>query len=83
MFDIFIDGDKSNKLLYCFFCGKSQYEVCKFIVGFLVYICDECVELCNDIIREEIKDIVLKYNVFDKLFVLKEICNYLDDYVIG
>lgn len=49
-------GDDNGKLFYCLFCGKSQYEVCKFIVGFLVFICDECVDLCNDIICEEIQE---------------------------
>lgn len=47
--------DGSGKLLYCSFCGKSQHEVRKLIAGPSVYICDECVDLCNDIIREEIK----------------------------
>ncbi len=46
--------DRSGKLLYCSFCGKSQHEVRKLIAGPSVYICDECVDLCNDIIREEI-----------------------------
>ncbi|MEC8229744.1 MAG: ClpX C4-type zinc finger protein, partial [Pseudomonadota bacterium] len=50
-------SDSDNKLLYCSFCGKSQHEVRKLIAGPSVFICDECVELCNDIIREEIKDI--------------------------
>ena len=48
--------DGSGKLLYCSFCGKSQHEVRKLIAGPSVYICDECVDLCNDIIREEIKE---------------------------
>ena len=48
-------GD-SNKILYCSFCGKSQHEVRKLIAGPSVYICDECVELCNDIIREELEE---------------------------
>ena len=47
-------GDDSGKLLYCSFCGKSQHEVRKLIAGPSVFICDECVELCNDIIREEV-----------------------------
>ena len=55
------DGDHS-KLLYCSFCGKSQHEVRKLIAGPSVYICDECVDLCNDIIREEIRRIT-SYNV--------------------
>lgn len=50
--------DGSGKLLYCSFCGKSQHEVKKLIAGPSVYICDECVDLCNDIIREEIKDLI-------------------------
>lgn len=50
------NGD-GGKLLYCSFCGKSQHEVRKLIAGPSVYVCDECVELCNDIIREEIKEI--------------------------
>ena len=73
MSDTPTDGDKSNKLLYCSFCGKSQHEVRKLIAGPSVYICDECVELCNDIIREEIKDIAPKHNASDKLPVPKEI----------
>ncbi|BBN81024.1 ATP-dependent Clp protease ATP-binding subunit ClpX [Pseudoalteromonas sp. A25] len=83
MSDTPTDGDKSNKLLYCSFCGKSQHEVRKLIAGPSVYICDECVELCNDIIREEIKDIAPKHDAGDKLPVPKEIRNHLDDYVIG
>ena len=54
------NGDGDNKLLYCSFCGKSQHEVRKLIAGPSVFICDECVELCNDIIREEIKEIAPK-----------------------
>lgn len=76
------DGDKSTKLLYCSFCGKSQHEVRKLIAGPQVYICDECVDLCNDIIREEIKDISPKRDA-NKLPTPKEIRNHLDDYVIG
>ncbi|WP_432453801.1 MULTISPECIES: ATP-dependent protease ATP-binding subunit ClpX [unclassified Agarivorans] len=75
------DGD-SSKLLYCSFCGKSQHEVRKLIAGPSVYICDECVELCNDIIREEIKEISPKKEG-DSLPVPKEIRAHLDDYVIG
>ncbi|MEO2266213.1 ATP-dependent protease ATP-binding subunit ClpX [Pseudoalteromonas pernae] len=77
------DGEKTSKLLYCSFCGKSQHEVRKLIAGPSVYICDECVDLCNDIIREEIKDIAPKANASDKLPVPKEIRSHLDDYVIG
>ena len=49
-------GDDSGKLLYCSFCGKSQHEVRKLIAGPSVFICDECVDLCNDIIREEVQE---------------------------
>ena len=49
-------NDEDGKLLYCSFCGKSQHEVRKLIAGPSVFICDECVELCNDIIREELED---------------------------
>jgi ATP-dependent Clp protease ATP-binding subunit ClpX len=74
------DGD--NKLLYCSFCGKSQHEVRKLIAGPSVFICDECVELCNDIIREEIKEISPKKKQ-DALPKPKEIHAHLDEYVIG
>lgn len=74
------DGD--NKLLYCSFCGKSQHEVRKLIAGPSVFICDECVELCNDIIREEVKDISPKKKQ-DELPKPKEIHTHLDEYVIG
>jgi len=50
------NGDDSGKLLYCSFCGKSQHEVRKLIAGPSVFICDECVELCNDIIREDVSE---------------------------
>jgi len=75
-------GDGENKLLYCSFCGKSQHEVRKLIAGPSVFICDECVELCNDIIREEIKEISpkKKENALPKP---TEIHHHLDDYVIG
>jgi len=75
------NGD-STKLLYCSFCGKSQHEVRKLIAGPSVYVCDECVELCNDIIREEIKEISPKRDE-DKLPTPHELRNHLDDYVIG
>lgn len=75
------EGDGS-KLLYCSFCGKSQHEVRKLIAGPSVYICDECVELCEDIIREEIKDISPKREG-DALPTPHEIRAHLDDYVIG
>lgn len=74
------EGD--NKLLYCSFCGKSQHEVRKLIAGPSVFICDECVELCNDIIREEIKEISPKQKA-DALPTPSEIHKHLDDYVIG
>ncbi|MFW8592374.1 ATP-dependent protease ATP-binding subunit ClpX [Glaciecola sp. 2405UD65-10] len=74
------DGD--NKLLYCSFCGKSQHEVRKLIAGPSVFICDECVELCNDIIREEIKEISPKQKA-DALPTPSKIHAHLDDYVIG
>jgi len=54
--DIKTKDQESSKLLYCSFCGKSQHEVRKLIAGPSVFICDECVELCNDIIREEMQD---------------------------
>ncbi|AZQ09928.1 MULTISPECIES: ATP-dependent protease ATP-binding subunit ClpX [Shewanella] len=74
-------GD-GGKLLYCSFCGKSQHEVRKLIAGPSVYVCDECVELCNDIIREEIKEISPKRD-HDKLPTPHELRAHLDDYVIG
>lgn len=67
--------------LYCSFCGKSQHEVRKLIAGPTVYICDECVELCMDIIREETKSTGLKTT--EGIPTPKEICAVLDDYVIG
>ena len=72
----------SGKLLYCSFCGKSQHEVRKLIAGPSVYICDECVDLCNDIIREEIKDVLPKKES-ESLPTPREIREHLDDYVIG
>ncbi len=73
-------GDSKNTL-YCSFCGKSQHEVRKLIAGPTVFICDECVELCMDIIREETKTAGLKSS--DGVPAPKEICEVLDDYVIG
>ncbi|TDL79711.1 ATP-dependent Clp protease ATP-binding subunit ClpX [Palleronia sediminis] len=73
-------GDSKNTL-YCSFCGKSQHEVRKLIAGPTVFICDECVELCMDIIREETKSTGLKSS--DGVPTPKEICDVLDDYVIG
>jgi ATP-dependent Clp protease ATP-binding subunit ClpX len=75
-------SEKNNKnILYCSFCGKSQHEVRKLIAGPTVFICDECVELCMDIIREENKSSLVKHQ--DGVPSPKEICNVLDDYVIG
>ncbi len=74
--------NSSEKLLYCSFCGKSQHEVRKLIAGPSVYICDECVDLCNDIIREEIKEISPKGKK-DALPKPHEIHQHLNDYVIG
>ena len=72
----------SNKnILYCSFCGKSQHEVRKLIAGPTVFICDECVELCMDIIKEESKDTFVKHQ--DGLPSPQDICSVLDDYVIG
>ena len=74
--------EKNNKnVLYCSFCGKSQHEVRKLIAGPTVFICDECVELCMDIIKEENKDSFL--NNQEGVPAPQEICKVLDDYVIG
>jgi len=74
--------NKNNKnILYCSFCGKSQHEVRKLIAGPTVFICDECVELCMDIIKEENKDTLVKHQ--EGVPSPKEICAVLDDYVIG
>jgi ATP-dependent Clp protease ATP-binding subunit ClpX len=74
--------EKNNKnILYCSFCGKSQHEVRKLIAGPTVFICDECVELCMDIIKEENKSSLVKHQ--DGVPSPKEICNVLDEYVIG
>jgi ATP-dependent Clp protease ATP-binding subunit ClpX len=75
-------GDKNGKLLYCSFCGKSQHEVRKLIAGPSVFICDECVDLCNDIIREEIQESPSE-GAGDKLPKPHEISAILDQYVIG
>lgn len=75
-------GSGSSKLLYCSFCGKSQSEVRKLIAGPSVFICDECVELCNDIIREEVEE-KQSPSVSTKLPTPKEINRILDQYVIG
>lgn len=75
------DGQDSKNTLYCSFCGKSQHEVRKLIAGPTVFICDECVELCLDIIREESKTSLVKDG--DGIPNPKDICKVLDDYVIG
>ncbi len=80
--DSYDKGDDNGKLLYCSFCGKSQHEVRKLIAGPSVFVCDECVDLCNDIIREEVQG---KESDADqrKLPIPEEIKNTLDQYVIG
>ena len=75
-------GDDGGKLLYCSFCGKSQHEVRKLIAGPSVFICDECVDLCNDIIREEVQENSNSAQQ-DHLPVPQEIKSILDEYVIG
>ncbi len=75
-------GDGDGKLLYCSFCGKSQNEVRKLIAGPSVYVCDECVDLCNDIIRDELSDNEMESDQ-DRLPKPKELKNELDNYVIG
>ncbi|MGN6690399.1 MAG: ATP-dependent Clp protease ATP-binding subunit ClpX [Sphingopyxis sp.] len=77
-----LSGSDSKSTLYCSFCGKSQHEVRKLIAGPTVFICDECVELCNDIIREEIKGGVAARKDGAVPTPL-EICQHLDAYVIG
>ncbi|MDE0521528.1 MAG: ATP-dependent Clp protease ATP-binding subunit ClpX [Boseongicola sp.] len=75
------NSGSGKNTLYCSFCGKSQHEVRKLIAGPTVFICDECVELCMDIIREETKSAALRAS--DGVPTPKEICEVLDDYVIG
>ena len=77
------DKASSEKLLYCSFCGKSQHEVRKLIAGPSVFICDECIDLCNDIIREEIQNDEASKLVKSDLPVPREISQILDQYVIG
>ncbi len=76
------DG-KGEKLLYCSFCGKSQHEVRKLIAGPSVFVCDECVELCNDIIREEVQEETSAAHSRRKFPTPEEIYHILDEYVIG
>ena len=80
--DRYSKGGDNGKLLYCSFCGKSQHEVRKLIAGPSVFVCDECVDLCNDIIREEIQEKDAD-SAIRKLPIPEEIKNILDDYVIG
>jgi len=75
------ESTSENKVLYCSFCGKSQHEVRKLIAGPSVYICDECVELCNDIIREELEESSVGER--ERLPTPREINEFLDEYVIG
>ena len=77
-------GDKKSggKLLYCSFCGKSQHEVRKLIAGPSVFVCDECITLCNDIMREEMLSEQDKAGK-SELPSPREICAALDEYVIG
>ena len=77
------EKNSGEKLLYCSFCGKSQHEVRKLIAGPSVFICDECIELCNDIIREEGAADKTGKMVRSELPTPKEICAILDEYVIG
>ena len=78
------DKTKGDKLLYCSFCGKSQHEVRKLIAGPSVFVCDECIALCNDIIREESQaNAGAEKSDKSELPVPHEICERLDDYVIG
>ena len=74
---------KGEKLLYCSFCGKSQHEVRKLIAGPSVFVCDECVELCNDIIREEMQEETNAAHAKSKFPTPQEIYRILDEYVIG
>lgn len=77
-----LTGSDSKSTLYCSFCGKSQHEVRKLIAGPTVFICDECVELCNDIIREETKGAITGKKD-GEVPTPREICDVLNDYVIG
>ena len=77
-----LSGSDSKSTLYCSFCGKSQHEVRKLIAGPTVFICDECVDLCNDIISEETKSSLVSKKD-GGVPTPQEICDVLDDYVIG
>ena len=74
---------ESGDLLKCSFCGKSQKQVKKLIAGPGVYICDECIDLCNDIVREELQEAEAADLTTSDLPVPREICQTLDEYVIG
>ncbi len=76
-------SSKSDKLLYCSFCGKSQHEVRKLIAGPSVFVCDECVDLCNEIIREQTAGEITTQENADSFPIPEEIHDILDDYVIG
>src|SRR5690606_11336365 len=76
-----LSGSDSKSTLYCSFCGKSQHEVRKLIAGPTVFICDECVELCNDIIREETKGGIAGKKD-GEIATPRQICETLNDYLI-
>jgi ATP-dependent Clp protease ATP-binding subunit ClpX len=78
-----VGGGDSKNTLYCSFCGKSQHEVRKLIAGPSVFICDECIDLCNDIIRDETTSSQVNKPTRSDLPTPQEICNILDQYVIG
>jgi len=81
--DNFSRGDHSDRLLFCSFCGKSQDEVKKLIAGPSVYICNECVDLCNNIITQELSQINEDGESADELPTPSKLSAALDDYVIG
>src|SRR3990167_6267422 len=76
-------GSSSEKTLYCSFCGKSQHEVKKLIAGPSVFVCDECIELCNEIIRDELPAVTTAKDNKNELPTPAEIKANLDNYVIG